>query len=547
MEELLKAVKKGDDRVMARLLDAEPALLETTDKKGDPPLLVAAQFGRLKTVMLLIQRGADVNAKGASGMTPLYLAALKGHEDVVGFLLSQGAQIDTKDTADRTPLMMASMLGHVGVMRMLVEQMAPGEHNRAQELEERDDKGGTALYWAAVGGQEGAAGFLLSIGAHVGTKDNGDTTPLMVASGQGHVGVVRVLAQHLGAQGLEERDKEGKTALHWAAHEEVAAFLLEQGAQATAKDKTDRTPLILRSMLGHLGAVRVLAQHMGSQGLEERDVEGKTALHWAALANRKDVAVVLMEQGAQATSKDADGMTALMDACSAGHLGVVQVLVQQMGVQGLEERDDKGRTAFYCALIAGEEEIMAFLLEQGAQTNIRDQDDTTPLSFACVTGLMGGLRVLAHHLGVQGLDERDEKGWTVLHVAAVTGREEVVAFLLKQGVQANGRDNNGVTPLMLASYEGRVGVARVLLRYVGVQGLNGRDERGETALNHAACEGHEEVMRLLLLSGADPHSTDNEGSTPRTLAEDKGHADCVAVLEVSPRTCLAQRATGLLL
>jgi ankyrin repeat protein len=118
---------------------------------------------------------------------------------------------------------------------------------------------------------------------------------------------------------------------------------------------------------------------------------------------------------------------------------------------------------------------------------------------------------------------------------------------LEQGVQANARDNGGVTPLMLASYEGLVGVVRVLLRYVGVQGQNGLDMNGATALHYAAHKGHEEVMRLLLLSGADPHSTDNEGRTPRTLVEDKGHPDCVAMLEVSPRTCLAQRATGLLL
>jgi ankyrin repeat protein len=242
---------------------------------------------------------------------------------------------------------------------------------------------------------------------------------------------------------------------------------LEHGAQANAKDNADRTPLILGSMFGHVGAVRVLAQHMGSQGLEERDKKGKTALHWAAFANHEDVAAVLMEQGAEATSKDADGMTALMDACSTGHLGVVRVFLQQMGGQGLEERE--------------------------------------------------------------------EGGWTALHVAAVKGRDEVATCLLEHGIQANARDDDGVMPLMLASYEGLVGVVRVLLRYVGVQGQNGLDMNGATALHYAAHEGHEEVMRVLLLSGADPHSTDSEGITPRTLAEDKGHADCVAMLEVSLR------------
>jgi len=53
---------------------------------------------------LLIDSGADVNAKGSGGWTSLHLAAAYGHSDLIELLISKGAALDVKDNSGKTPL-----------------------------------------------------------------------------------------------------------------------------------------------------------------------------------------------------------------------------------------------------------------------------------------------------------------------------------------------------------------------------------------------------------------------------------------------------------
>lgn len=65
---------------------------------GATPLLCAALGGHIEAVKVLIDRGADVNAKangfGSIGQTPLTAAAYGGHADIAKLLIERGADID---------------------------------------------------------------------------------------------------------------------------------------------------------------------------------------------------------------------------------------------------------------------------------------------------------------------------------------------------------------------------------------------------------------------------------------------------------------------
>jgi ankyrin repeat protein len=119
----------------------------------------------------------------------------------------------------------------------------------------------------------------------------------------------------LGAQGLEERDIHGQTALSYAAeegHGEVVALLLGKGAQASTRDNNSMTPLMKACDNGHLDVVRMLVQHTGGGALDARDRnKGWTALHGAAYWGHEEMVRLLLFAGADPTVTDNEGRTAL--------------------------------------------------------------------------------------------------------------------------------------------------------------------------------------------------------------------------------------------
>jgi cytohesin len=284
---------------------------------------------------------------------------------------------------------------------------------------------------------------------------------------------------------------------------------------------------------GNVGLVREIVQHMELQELAEQDIMGRTALHWATLPGHNEVVAILLDKGAQAGIGDDDHQTPLMWAASRGHMGVVQLIVQHTEGQGLDARDADGRTALHGAVRGGHEAVVTFLLSQGAQATNANRSGMTPFMLAAVGGHMGMLQLLLELQGVQGLDERDGAGKTALNWAIRLGHAEAAAWLLRNGAGASIRDENGMTPLMGAGELGHLGALQILLQEVGEHGLRERDVRGYTALHHAARCDREEAVKALLLAGADPTTKDNEGRTPRALAEEKGHGECVDVFEVS--------------
>lgn len=62
------------------------------------------QIGHSKSVLLLLERGARLNARNKYGNTLLHAAAMNGHTEMVLFLLDKGIKLTTKNNAGSTPL-----------------------------------------------------------------------------------------------------------------------------------------------------------------------------------------------------------------------------------------------------------------------------------------------------------------------------------------------------------------------------------------------------------------------------------------------------------
>jgi ankyrin repeat protein len=365
--------------------------------------------------------------------------------------------------------------------------------------------------------------------------------PLYVAITAGELGVAKLLIERGANQvcGFGWFGVGNWTALHAAAasgHKDIGAFLLDHGAEAHSADSRGVTPLILAAGEGHLDIVKMLVEHMAPPHVESKDGKGKTALHHCAKKGKEEVVKALLDKGAQADSRDAEGATPLMVAAHEGHLGVLQMLLQPMGGKGLEDRDNQGKTALHLAARWGHAELVSFMLSKGVQPNIQDKNGMTPLMTAIDRHHMDVVQMLLEHLGEQGLEERDEKGRTALHLAAECrsldeeARTQLVAELLKKGAQVNVKDKDGMTPLMMTIKARRMEMAVMLLEHMEGEGLEAKDEQGRTAMHVAAQWGQAELVAVLVSKGAQVDVKDKDGNTPLMMAIKAGRIEMARML-----------------
>jgi ankyrin repeat protein len=161
------AARKGDASKITALLQADPKLVADLDKNGDTPLHVACLHGQLTAAQVLIDAGANVNAKNNYGaFTPADLGAVfssNSHQDPVSLLSAHG--VDTRDMRNGyTPLHLCLFASrHKEIMQLLI---AKGADVNAQA-----SSGATPLYFAVLRDQPDDVKFLIDKGANVNLAD----------------------------------------------------------------------------------------------------------------------------------------------------------------------------------------------------------------------------------------------------------------------------------------------------------------------------------------------------------------------------------------
>jgi ankyrin repeat protein len=147
---------------------------------------------------------------------------------------------------------------------------------------------------------------------------------------------------------------------------------------------------------GDQGAVnRIVAAQ--PEALEARDAHhGNTPLHWAASQGHVNVALTLLQNGANPNSRTKDGYTPLRDAAYRGNTKVVELLLES-GAR-VDAKDKGGATPLHWAGHSGQTAAAKLLLNAGAPSSLEDNFGTTPVEWAREAGQPRCAQVMQRNL-----------------------------------------------------------------------------------------------------------------------------------------------------
>jgi ankyrin repeat protein len=220
------------------------------EEDGDTPLHVYCFYGAkdLAVLKLLVENGADVNAKNVKGETPLHHVilndegALEEDKKSMLFLLEHGADRNAADNDGNTPLHIACKRGMVEYALFLVEQGAL--------CTVKNNKGDSLIHYECHHGAQNLELIKLFLSKGVVLDKNlKGKTPLHYCVNNEHVDEERQKATitFLLEQGIDinQTDNDGNTILHYAYEQNTSSiikFLIEKGASESIKNKNGKIP-----------------------------------------------------------------------------------------------------------------------------------------------------------------------------------------------------------------------------------------------------------------------------------------------------------------
>ena len=281
----------------------------------------------------------------------------------------------------------------------------------------------------------------------------GDAPSLIGAVKSGDAAAVRALLQQ--KVDVNAAAADGATALHWASYrDDVAAAdaLLRAGANVNAANELGATPLWLASTNGSVPMVRRL-----------------------------------LDAGANPNVALMSGETPLMIAARSGHAQVVQLLVDKKA--SVNTRASRNQDALMWAVAQKHPDVVAILLAHGADVKARS-DTWTNVEAVPPHGQLEYNRAIPHG------------GDTALMFAARVGDLASAKQLVAAGAIVNDKDAWGVSALVLAAHSGFESLVDFLLE-AGAD-VNASDA-GFGALHEAILRRNERMVTALLAHGADPN------------------------------------------
>ncbi|EFO17225.1 ankyrin repeat domain-containing protein 28, partial [Loa loa] len=306
----------------------------------------------------------------------------------------------------------------------------------------------SVLHWVARFDARKCCKYLLSLPRQyseipwIAIKNNQQITPIHVAAHYGHVKILKMFFQYtvLDSENFYQmvNDNFGRSPLHYAActaRLECCEVLLDEklGLPVDQKDRNGHTPLMCAAASCYPDAPEVV-RLLGSRKINSvtaRDIDGRTAMHLAVIAqNTVVVDILLNELECPSETFDNDARTPLHYAAKRGFDEVVKKLLAAKARNAT--RDCFGISPAHYAVQSGHRSVVDRLMVSAGRMEQYDSDGRSCFMWSVIADQ----ELLVQHFlecYQPNRNHKDKYGYTALHHAAHIGSLRLVKLLVKEG------------------------------------------------------------------------------------------------------------------
>ncbi|EFA03955.1 hypothetical protein TcasGA2_TC014099 [Tribolium castaneum] len=433
---------------------------------GLTALHLAAINGKLDVVEELVTRGAKINDKDLSGNTPLVYSVLNNHLDVVIFLTENGAKVEddsrllcTATNNDFRECIPVLVQNGANVNAKNVDELFPLHlalicsnscvevllNNGADPDVKFSDKNLAALHIAAVKRDIFSMVLLTSYDADVNTVNSDRLTPLhILCDGDLTLQDFQTLThfEHI-------RDQ---YSIGYNSHDCIKE-LIKKGANPNFQDEMGATPLHFACKYKNTEIIKLLID--SGADVNAQTAEQQTPLHIAMALRKMQVVDLLLEAGALLDITDEYGNKPLdyalkrMGSLEISHVEEEELeKVRLLGANLNSPVKPHGTTLLHLACSEGNLKLAQYLIEHDADMEQKTTDNGAfPLWNACVNNHKQIVSLLLKNNC--NVNTQTKEGNTVLHLTLLRGHKKIIETLLHSGIGVNIRNAYGVTALQL--------------------------------------------------------------------------------------------------